>query len=301
MGVAISIGMPVFNGETYVEQAVLSITQQSFGDFELIISDNASTDGTAEICAAWAERDPRVRLLRSSRNEGAAANFNRVLAAAQAPLFKWACADDLCAPELLARCRAALLADPGVVLAFGRTTLIDADGAVLGVQSEGLELSDEEIAIRWLRACVHAGQLNVLQGVTRTAALRSTGGFGNYPGADGVLMAELALRGRFQELDVPLLSRRMHAGAASAGRLVRDRQEHLDPRTTGRLSLWHWRRHYELARAIDRSDLTFAERTRLRGIVCRCAYWRRRELLVECGQVARHLVHRLLHLGRAAA
>lgn len=91
----ISIGMPVYNGAQYIREALDSLLGQTFTDFELIISDNASTDATQSICEEYARRDPRVRYLRQAANKGALANFQFVLDQAQGEFFMWAAADDL--------------------------------------------------------------------------------------------------------------------------------------------------------------------------------------------------------------
>ena len=91
----VSIGLPVYNGEKYLRLALDCIVQQEFADFELIISDNASTDGTQEICQEYAARDKRLSVIFANEsNTGAAANFNRVFELAQAEFFKWATHDD---------------------------------------------------------------------------------------------------------------------------------------------------------------------------------------------------------------
>src|ERR1700754_708341 len=98
----ISVGMPVYNGERYLRDTIGAILAQTFTDFELIISDNASTDGSSAICAEFAQRDPRIRYVRQEINRGAAANFRYVLDAARAPFFVWAGADDMRSPDFLA-------------------------------------------------------------------------------------------------------------------------------------------------------------------------------------------------------
>ena len=90
----LSIGMPVYNGEVYVREAIDSLLAQTVGDFELIISDNASTDATSAICQAYVSRDSRVRYVRQSANLGVAANFLYVLRAARCEYFMWAACDD---------------------------------------------------------------------------------------------------------------------------------------------------------------------------------------------------------------
>src|SRR5260370_26794766 len=100
----VAIGLPVYNGDNYVAAAIDSILGQSYGDFDLLISDNASTDGTEEICQAYAQRDRRIRYIRQPKNVGAAGNHNLTVRMTDSPYFKWAAHDDLLAPGFLAAC-----------------------------------------------------------------------------------------------------------------------------------------------------------------------------------------------------
>src|SRR5262245_45018612 len=99
----VSIGLPIFNGEKYVAQAFDSILAQTYADFELIISDNASTDQTEAICQAYANRDRRIRYYRNNRNLGAAANYNRVFDLSTGVYFKWAAHDDIVLPTFVTK------------------------------------------------------------------------------------------------------------------------------------------------------------------------------------------------------
>src|SRR5687768_2833041 len=98
----VSIGMPIFNGRQYIERAVSSLLAQNFSDFELIILDNSSTDGTYEF-ASTLTTDSRVRVARNDRNIGAIANFIKVLSLARGEYFMWAAVDDLWKPEFVGR------------------------------------------------------------------------------------------------------------------------------------------------------------------------------------------------------
>ncbi len=128
---AVGIGLPVFNGENYLEQAIDSLLVQTFGDFELFISDNASSDRTREICQAFVAQDPRVTYSRNETNLGASANYTRVFRGTQGRYFKWMAHDDLCQPTYLERCVAALDDDPGLALSHTRSVIIDATGKTL--------------------------------------------------------------------------------------------------------------------------------------------------------------------------
>lgn len=91
---SVSIGMPVYNGEKYIREALDSLLVQTFEDFELIISDNCSTDGTLIVCKEYASRDSRVRYIRQDTNIGANANFEFVLRQASGGFFMWLACDD---------------------------------------------------------------------------------------------------------------------------------------------------------------------------------------------------------------
>jgi glycosyltransferase involved in cell wall biosynthesis len=126
----LSIGLPVYNGETYLAESIEALLGQSYEDFELIISDNASTDGTGDICRRYEKQDSRVRYFRQQRNIGLAPNHNFVFAQSRGDLFKWASSDDLYGRDLLKYCVAALDEHPGVVLAHAWEAAIDEKGDV---------------------------------------------------------------------------------------------------------------------------------------------------------------------------
>jgi len=112
----VSIGMPVYNGACFIGKALDSILEQSYPHFELIISDNASTDRTADICLEYAARDSRIRYVRQVTNLGAFANFHYVLLASSHERFIWAAADDWWDSDRLERLVDALLPHDAVVL-----------------------------------------------------------------------------------------------------------------------------------------------------------------------------------------
>ena len=126
----LSIGLPVYNGENYLAESLDALLGQTYEDFELIISDNASTDGTASICRRYAMQDSRIRYIRQPHNIGAAPNHNFVLQQSHGKLFKWASADDLYARDLLQCCVDALDEYPHVVPAHSWTAAIDSAGNV---------------------------------------------------------------------------------------------------------------------------------------------------------------------------
>jgi glycosyltransferase involved in cell wall biosynthesis len=203
--------MPTYNGARYLQAAIDSILGQDHADLELVISDNGSTDGTEAIARAAAAGDPRVRYDRVETNRGAGWNYNRVLALARGPYFKWAADDDVCEPTFLRRCLDELEAWPEAVLAFPRTLLIDADGRPAGeLDDDDLDLRDPDPVDRLARLLRHRVEWHPVFGVIRTGPLRRTAGIGAFPLADVALLAELAVLGRFHQVPERLFLRRYH-------------------------------------------------------------------------------------------
>lgn len=282
----VTIGVPVYNGEAFLGAAIASIAAQTFQDYEVIISDNASCDATEAICREYAARDARVRYVRNERNVGAARNFCQLVTLASGEYFKSANADDLCDPPLVAQCVAVLDAHPEVVLCYGKTTLIDDKGNSLGRYEDNLDLRQPRAADRFRLARRQMKLVNILQGVMRTSALRQTGQLGAYFASDLVLVPELTLYGQFHELSEFLFYRRMHAGASSSITTVEGEWQYWDPLAgQGRKApASTWRHHYEYARAVRRSPLPVGEKLELLLSVLRYAIADREDLLLELRQ-----------------
>lgn len=207
----LTVGLPVYNGDRYLSEALESILGQTFGDFRLVVSDNGSTDATAAICRDYASRDPRVEYFRHDVNRGAAWNYNNVFAQCDTPYFRWAAADDLFAPTAFERCGEVMAEAPqSVVLCYPKTLVIDGQGAVVGPYEDNLDLRSPKPHARIGRIVRFMVQGNPIFGLVRSDALRSTRGHGSFPGADWVLMLEITLRGEVWELPERLFLRRRH-------------------------------------------------------------------------------------------
>jgi glycosyltransferase involved in cell wall biosynthesis len=206
----LSIGIPVFNGERYLAAAIQSVLDGSFTDFELIISDNGSTDATEEISRAFAAKDDRIRYLRSATNIGPNPNFNRVFRAATGTYFKWLAYDDLCGPDMLARCVEVLDGDPSIVLCSARYMEINENGDRLGEQPYRINLTSTKPHVRLGELMCTSRGHPILYGVIRTATLRRTRLLATYRGSDRALLAELTLHGRLWEIPEILWSSRDH-------------------------------------------------------------------------------------------
>ena len=208
----VSIGLPVYNGENFIEAAIGSILNQTFTDFELIISDNASTDHTAAICQGYAERDRRVRYYRNERNLGSAPNFNRTFELASGTYFKWMAHDDVLAPDFLAAEVEALEADPDAVLCYSALDIIDERGDVLAVDDDRLPGVEDggSPSRRFAWAILPQHRCFQVFGLIRAEALRGTSLMPSRTTGDRALIVELALRGPFVYVAKPLFRNRDH-------------------------------------------------------------------------------------------
>lgn len=130
-GPMVSLGLPVFNGENYLAEAIESALQQSYQNFELIIVDNASHDRTLEICQEYAARDPYIRIFKNPRNMGAVYSFNKTFTESRGTYFKWMAHDDVICPSFLEKCVAALEADEAASMCFSKVKIMDGNGELI--------------------------------------------------------------------------------------------------------------------------------------------------------------------------
>jgi glycosyltransferase involved in cell wall biosynthesis len=260
----LSIGLPVYNGEPYLSEALDGLLAQTFTDFELIISDNASTDATAEICRSYAARDPRVRYIRQQLNRGAAINHSVVLEEARAPYFKWVASDDRHEPGYLAACVAGLDEFPDAVLCHSETVVIDLDGTVLRtVRPAGLATSARPS--ERFRDIVQADEddrVFEMYGVMRTEVVRATGGVRPYEGSDYTFIAAMALRGPFHRVNEPLFSNRV----ALQSRYLNGHLNY-DPLAGGDRGHYRLRLAAEFSRLIARSSMPLGDKVRCFAIL----------------------------------
>jgi glycosyltransferase involved in cell wall biosynthesis len=284
----VGIGLAVCNGERFLAATLDSLLAQTFEDFELIVCDNASTDRTPEIARAYAARDRRVRYVRNETNLGAAGNYRRAFALSSAPYFRWSAADDLFAPESLARCVEVLDREPAVVLTYPKTTFIDEHGRVIGDYEDGLHLTSPRPSERLRQLLARLRYCNAIYGLMRADAMRKTRLVGDYIGSDIVFQAELALYGWFWEIPEVLFFRRLHP-AASSSMTDRERRAFYDPARRRRVALWRWRHLFELARAVARAPLPLREQALAQMRLARAALAARDRLAEEIAGAARDL------------
>ncbi|MBW4612657.1 MAG: glycosyltransferase [Desmonostoc vinosum HA7617-LM4] len=205
----LSIGLPVYNGEKFLEEAIDSLLAQTFTDFELIISDNASTDKTEEICRAYAKQDQRICYYRNSQNIGCARNFNQVFKLSSGEYFKWAAYDDLHAPDFIQKCVEVLDQDPTIILCNSQTSLIDEQGNFL--QNYNIKLQTDSLKpYKRFDELLTKHLCYQCYGVIRASALKKIPLMGGYGNADGIFLLRLGLLGRFYEIPEYLFFARHH-------------------------------------------------------------------------------------------
>ena len=194
-----SVGVPVRNGARFLAETLDSLLAQSYADFELLISDNASTDETETICRAYAARDPRIHFFRSDVDLGLAGNYNFLFLQARGKYFKWAAADDLHEPDYLRRCVEVLDRDPSVVLAYCKSRFIDENGKPVVETDPGFDPRSEAARER-LRYVIRSNRwVNAIFGLIRSEVLAKTPLLPRYPSGDYIILGELALLGKFEK------------------------------------------------------------------------------------------------------
>lgn len=272
----ISVGLPVYNGEKYVEQALDSILTQTHRDLEIIVSDNASTDRTEEICRRYAAADPRIRYIRQPVNRGAAFNHNFVLAQASGPYFRMFGADDWMAPTCLERCLEVLQTRPDIMLAWTETVMVDADGTAMSYPTDQV-WRDETASSRLASLLVPQGRESLLEwsapqyGVARIEDFRAT--FWrlneNYGGSDTTSLLRLAMRGHWLRIGEPLFFRRQHIDNSTSTRTLHEMATYLDPSARPGRSLPNVRRRLTCIRAVAEAPVPRRERLRCALVLVR--------------------------------
>ena len=238
----VSIGMPVYNGEKYIRQALDSVLAQDYEHFELAISDNASRDGTAEICQEYAARDRRVRYSCNPTNMGSIGNLNRVFELARGEYFTWLAHDDAWEPTFLTQCLRAFAGYPSAVLCFPRVQLIDENGQALETHDENLETVGLTTPRRLRLVLMCFTRCSPFYGLIKSTALKRVRPNADTHAHDLVVLAELSLWGEFVQVPEVLSNYRIYPQKRSE-----DQWKVLGPPGTYRRT--HYT-HYRLARLI---------------------------------------------------
>jgi glycosyltransferase involved in cell wall biosynthesis len=280
--------MPVFNGEQFVAEAIDSILRQTFSELELVISDNASTDSTPEICRRFAKADPRVRYHRFAKNIGAMLNYARVYALCGGEYFKWAAHDDVIEPQFIELCARTLDENPDAVLAYPKSRFIDAQGRHLRDYPVKLQSDDARPSVRFgaIACAPHKLTSNhEIFGLMRRNAVEKIPQQGGYAGSDRVFLARLAMLGRFIEVPQVLFLSRDHPNQSIRtlpahlrkkrsilSRVIGHGQlpaEWFDPRFIGKVTFPEWRIAWEYLTSARYGEVPLRERAAAVGQVLR--------------------------------
>jgi glycosyltransferase involved in cell wall biosynthesis len=267
----VSVGLPVYNGAAYLAETIDALLAQTYEDFELLISDNASTDATQDICRGYAARDARIHYERQEQNQGPPWNFNRVFQMATGDYFKWAAHDDLCAPTLLTRCVEALDSDPSAE--NGQLVLDDGHGKPVGSSEFALPLLHDHATerrldsphphVRYHSMLILSTRCYEVFGLIRTSIMRKSGLHREYCGGEKVFLAELSLLGRFLEVPETLLYSRWHADRFSSAESAQAQRRHFAPQARRKTYLPRQVRcSWGYATIISKTGLTVGQRLR---------------------------------------
>jgi len=252
----VSIGVPVYNGSKFLRESLDSIAAQTYQNIEVVVSDNASTDQTPDICAEFAVRDRRFRHVRLAENIGGVPNHNHVFSLTRGKYFMWGSHDDMFAPSYVARCVECLEGDPGAVLAYARTTIIDGAGKVTKQMVENHHANAPRAAERFREFTSLYSILEASYGLMRRDVMESTRLHIAHPGSDRILLAELALHGRFVQIPEYLFKRRFHADRSiSTHPSLKERYQWVRPALKGKRVFPHWAYVAAYSKAIARSPL----------------------------------------------
>ncbi len=257
----VCIGLPVYDGEDFLPDAVESVLNQTYTDWELIISDNASGDGTAAIGQSYAAKDSRIAYYRQPENLGAAPNFNFTFARAEGEFFQWLAHDDYLHPDWLIQCVAALDADAEVQLVYGQELGVDSHGHIIG-ERPYLQPNSRPTALERMYAILNNDRGSpAVFGLMRREVLARTDLIGSYDASDQVLLVDMALQGKIVELPGWLYYHREHASrSVHAHRDRHSANEWFAVRNKGRTTFPEWRLLWEYLRVIRRAPLPRAER-----------------------------------------
>jgi hypothetical protein len=273
----VSVGLMVYNGGRFLRGTLDSLLSQTFTNFELIISDNCSTDDTSAICVEYAQRDARIRYYRAERNMGAGWNTRRVLSLATAKYFKLAAHDDRCEPRFLQRCIEALERDPALVLAYPKARVVDENGVFVENYDWPLRTASRDPKVRFRDLLLNDHLCLQFFGVIRLAALQKLPPPGSYVNSDGVILAQLGLLGPFYEVPEILFISTRHGGQSSKTpparikvkgfRLTRRHgtlpcPEWWDPSTAKAITFPEWRQMREYFLSVGYGDLRLSQRLR---------------------------------------
>jgi len=279
----VSIGVPVYNGEAFLASTLESLCGQTFRDIEIIISDNASTDGTESIARRFASQDSRIEYIRQDRNLGASANYNVVVHRATGEFFKWAAHDDMCEPTFIDACVQLLEAHPEAVLAYPKSVLISDHNEFIEPVNEDMHMPWPSVSRRLRHFLWNTSLCHPVFGVIRSEALARTDLIGPFHSSDVIVLLQLLLQGAFVEHPQPLFLRRMHAGTSLWNKSDAEVTAWYDTSARAKKSapLRYTTLYRKAMTSVMRSPVPWAKKPWCMAIVSRAYATRRREIARE--------------------
>jgi glycosyltransferase involved in cell wall biosynthesis len=269
----VSIGMPVYNGESFIKEALDSIISQTYQNLEIIISDNASTDSTREICESYQEKDKRIKYVRFDENRGASINFNTTFDMSHGKYFKWAAMDDFLGNTYIAKVVSYLEENPDTHLCHSWKNIVNKDSET--IKRFKYQEFDFEYEKRYDRFMAFLktfryiqADADVMLGVFRRSELAKTQKIANYHSADLTLTAEMVLLGKLHIIPEYVFYRRFHKGISTESHHSKaERAKWFDTKNKNRslyqyipMLLWF----SEFLKFISKSNLKFFERIKLK-------------------------------------
>ncbi len=278
----VSIGLTVEDGQEHLAAALDSLLAQTFGDFELVVSDDGSTDDTESICQAYAARDPRIRYYREPHKQGPIWNSNRVFELSSGVYFKWATYDDVCAPTYLARCVELLDADPSVAWCHTLSNHIDLNDQIVPASDDpgipegefafSLIATDDRSSSgtrcsarpseRFRGVILGPSWCSDSYGLIRSEVLRRTRLLRPCYGPAKVLMAEVSLLGHFAEVPESLFFERTRPHATGTPTTEAQRYAVVHPNSSTRYSSTRLQLLWEYLQAVRHARLPLGEKAR---------------------------------------
>jgi glycosyltransferase involved in cell wall biosynthesis len=283
----VTIGLPVFNGEKYLERSLDAILAQTYENIELVISDNASTDRTESICRRYAAKHQKIRYSRNDANIGVFRNNNKVIELGTGEYFMLAGHDDLRSPEQIARCVAVLEENPQYVMAYVATTYIGENDEELDIKETVLDVGSPDVETRFRQIFRLDHKIEPGYGLVRYSALSKIR-FGQYPDSDRNFIAELGLRGPFFRVSESLFFRRDHSGSTTQKNSGRyESSPSFDPGGNGRFFFPYFWQGIHYCQAITRSELKLRDKARCLSAMVTWTRQHRRQLIND----VKHFLH----------
>ena len=205
----VSIGLPVYNGERYLAEAIESLLAQDYQNMEIIICDNASIDTTPQICQQFQQQDSRIQYFQNKTNIGASNNFNRTFTLAKGEFFMWAAYDDLWDQTYIRKCVQKLKQHPEAILCVTESEMIDEEGKIIGNGNEAIETINLSFSERLHQFFLNVGWIGSnVYGLYRVEYLKRTRLFLEEYGPDVILGLEIYLLGDVVKVEERLFSYR---------------------------------------------------------------------------------------------